>query len=172
MAKRRARPDVFSAEKKTSTPVPPPRDPYEAWAAEVARLRKAAARRRAGWRVSTPVVDGVEGARIVRRATDGEALDAALARAMDAELKNALERGPDWNAWWRAAAGEEIARQSRAMSFRNGFLTVAVDSAPLRAELETFRREALVETLSAFCGDGLTLRDIRFTSTGKRNRDG
>lgn len=45
---------------------------------------------------------------------------------------------------WRDVAGSEIDERTRVVSFHRGVLTVAVDSAPLFQELETFERPRLL----------------------------
>ncbi len=54
---------------------------------------------------------------------------------------------------WSHAVGPSAARRSRVVSLRNGTLTVAVDSAALRQELEMFRRtEVLRRVQEAYPG--------------------
>lgn len=48
---------------------------------------------------------------------------------------------------WSRAAGPEAAGRSRVVSLRDGTLTVVVESAALRQELETFRREEVLRTM-------------------------
>lgn len=50
---------------------------------------------------------------------------------------------------WCRSAGPEAARRSRVVSLRNGTLTVTVESAALRQELETFRRDEVVRKMQA-----------------------
>ena len=54
---------------------------------------------------------------------------------------------------WRAASGPELVGLTRVLSFRSGVLTVAVESAPLFQELETFRRTELLEEVRAQLGN-------------------
>jgi len=66
---------------------------------------------------------------------------------------------------WRNIVGDEIGEHSRPGTYRNGVLTVEVDSAALLAELSTYCREALLESLRAdptFRG----LRALRFRLAG------
>lgn len=143
-------------------------DPYAAWAREVARLREAEENRRRRVRVSVAVKDGVEPLVIRRGGDAGGSLGDALAALLAEDgLGKAIHRGPDWRAWWRAAAGSEIAAAAEPVSFRNGFLTVAVRSAPLRMELETFHAAALLETLRNLAGGETVVRGLKFKSVGR-----
>ena len=48
---------------------------------------------------------------------------------------------------WSQAAGPEVARRSRVVSCARGTLTVYVESAPLRQELETFRKPEILQRI-------------------------
>jgi len=50
---------------------------------------------------------------------------------------------------WSRAAGPEVARRSRIVEFRRDVLTVSVESAALRQELETFRKDEILRRLNA-----------------------
>ena len=64
---------------------------------------------------------------------------------------------------WREVVGEQIAAHTRIESFRGGMVTVAMDSAPVRQELELVGREELLvvfrEKLAA--GSGPFVRELR-----------
>lgn len=62
---------------------------------------------------------------------------------------------------WRAAAGQTIARQTRAVAIRRGVLHVSVAHAPLLSELAGFHRQALVARLGEMHAD-LKIRDVKF----------
>jgi hypothetical protein len=65
---------------------------------------------------------------------------------LDQSVRSALERA------WREAAGETVADATRVVGFRREELLVEVSSAPLRAELEGFRKPELVEKLRELYG--------------------
>lgn len=48
---------------------------------------------------------------------------------------------------WGRAAGPDVARRTRVMGLVRETLTVAVESAPLRQELEQFRKPLLLERM-------------------------
>jgi predicted nucleic acid-binding Zn ribbon protein len=48
---------------------------------------------------------------------------------------------------WARAAGPETARRSRPVGFKDGRLTVHVDSAALRQEIVSFRKEEILAKL-------------------------
>jgi predicted nucleic acid-binding Zn ribbon protein len=50
---------------------------------------------------------------------------------------------------WSRAAGPEVARRSRIVELKRDVLTVSVESAALRQELETFRKEEILRRLNA-----------------------
>lgn len=50
---------------------------------------------------------------------------------------------------WSRAAGPEVARRTRIVSLAKDTLTVAVESAALRQELETYRKEEILARLNA-----------------------
>jgi hypothetical protein len=62
---------------------------------------------------------------------------------------------------WNTVAGPQTAGHTRVISFRSGRLTVGVDSAPLRQELEVFRREELLKALREVM-KGVCVEEIRF----------
>jgi predicted nucleic acid-binding Zn ribbon protein len=74
----------------------------------------------------------------------GDLLAAVLARRGygNATAQLELERT------WKLVAGDRIAKQTRVGSFRRGVLEVLVDSAPLLAELDGFRKEELLQALA------------------------
>lgn len=67
----------------------------------------------------------------------------------------------DLQAAWAEAAGNTIARQTRALAIRRGVLHVAVDHAPLLSELAGFYRQSLVEKLREQHAN-LKIRDLKF----------
>lgn len=66
---------------------------------------------------------------------------------------------------WKEAVGNEIARRTTPSRYREGVLTVTVDTAPLASELQSFGEQALIGDLSQRGLDGL--HTIRF-QTGDR----
>src|SRR5215510_3723630 len=71
---------------------------------------------------------------------------------------------------WPAVAGARIARHTRALSFRDGALTVEVEGSAWMHELG-FLKPELVRNLNRQLG-GPVVRDVRFLSAGARPRDG
>ncbi|MGE4618654.1 MAG: DciA family protein [Planctomycetota bacterium] len=75
---------------------------------------------------------------------------------------------------WEITVGKEIAQRSVPKTWREGVLTVMVDSAPLAAELQSFGESALITTLVE--GGLQGLHSIRFQSgkdtTGVAAREG
>ena len=62
---------------------------------------------------------------------------------------------------WAEAAGEALAKHTRALSFQGGVLRIGVDSSVLLSELVNVHRERLENVLTN--GDApLLLREIRF----------
>jgi len=49
---------------------------------------------------------------------------------------------------WSRAAGPEVARRSRIVGLARDVLTVSVESAALRSEIETFRKDELLARLN------------------------
>ena len=70
-----------------------------------------------------------------------------LARAMREAGLRKPSGGPDLDSVWREVAGEDVAANSRVASIRRGVLTIDVFSAPLRQELEIYRRDELLRAL-------------------------
>src|SRR5665213_36358 len=62
---------------------------------------------------------------------------------------------------WADAAGNTIARQTRAVAIRRGVLHVSVDHAPLLSELAGFYRQAFLEKLQELHAH-LNIRDVKF----------
>jgi len=50
---------------------------------------------------------------------------------------------------WGRAAGPEVARRSRIVGFNRDTLTIAVESAPLRQEIEMFRKPEILAKMRA-----------------------
>lgn len=50
---------------------------------------------------------------------------------------------------WSRAAGPEVARRSRIVELKRDVLTVSVESAALRQEIETFRKDEILKRLNA-----------------------
>jgi predicted nucleic acid-binding Zn ribbon protein len=61
---------------------------------------------------------------------------------------------------WREVVGEDTAGHTRILSFQKGVLRVAVSSAPLLAELKTFRLKEIRDGLDGILGPG-KVREIR-----------
>lgn len=66
---------------------------------------------------------------------------------------------------WRSAAGESVASQTRLIGLRREELWVEVSSAPLRAELEGFRKADLLVALQRTYARR-HIGDIRFRVSG------
>src|SRR5262245_43966692 len=62
---------------------------------------------------------------------------------------------------WRDAAGQTVARQTRAVAIRRGVLHVSVAHAALLSELAGFYRQALVEKLTELHAH-LRIKDLKF----------
>jgi predicted nucleic acid-binding Zn ribbon protein len=71
---------------------------------------------------------------------------------------------------WPVVAGARIARNTRAVSFRDGTLYVEVEGSAWMHELGFLRRE-LVRNLNRHLGADV-VRDVRFTPAGSRPADG
>lgn len=70
------------------------------------------------------------------------------------------KRLKEGNIWleWDSAVGKQIAGRARPVSFRDGTLTVAVESAPWMQQL-TFLKKGIMEKLNARLGEEM-VRDI------------
>ncbi|MBI4563627.1 MAG: DUF721 domain-containing protein [Planctomycetes bacterium] len=75
----------------------------------------------------------------------GELIPAVL-RAVRPQVRNELY---ELSEAWGRAAGPDVARRSRVIGMNRDTLTVAVESAPLRQELETFRKPELLARVRA-----------------------
>jgi hypothetical protein len=62
---------------------------------------------------------------------------------------------------WADAAGQSIARQTRAVAIRRGVLHVSVAHAPLLSELAGFYRQTLLEKLTELHSH-LKVREVKF----------
>jgi predicted nucleic acid-binding Zn ribbon protein len=62
---------------------------------------------------------------------------------------------------WAEAAGEKIARQTRAGAIRRGVLEIEVGNGALMQELAGFHKRRLLEAMKGKLG-GATLKDLRF----------
>jgi predicted nucleic acid-binding Zn ribbon protein len=71
------------------------------------------------------------------------------------------------DAAWAEAVGPARARATRIGGFRNGVLTIEVESAPLRCELETFYREDLLDRMRVLAPQS-GIRRIAFRVWGRR----
>ena len=78
-----------------------------------------------------------------------------------------LKEGSIWLVW-DSAVGKQIAGRARPVSFRDGTLTVAVESAPWMQQL-TFLKKGIMEKLNARLGEEL-VRDI-YLKAGKPQRE-
>jgi len=74
-----------------------------------------------------------------------------------------LREGSIWLVW-DSAVGKQIAGRAKPLSFRDGTLTVAVESAPWMQQL-TFLKKGIMEKLNARLGEEL-VRDI-YLKAGK-----
>ncbi|MCY2968623.1 MAG: DciA family protein [Planctomycetota bacterium] len=72
---------------------------------------------------------------------------------------------------WAAAAGEAVAKQTRAMEIKRGVLQVAVATSPLLSELVGFYRVQLVARLKALSPE-LRIKDVKFRLDGAAGRQG
>ena len=71
---------------------------------------------------------------------------------------------------WPAIAGGRVARHSRAVSFRDGALTVEVEGSAWMQELG-FLKPELLRNLNRHLGADV-VRDVRFTPAGTRHESG
>jgi hypothetical protein len=80
------------------------------------------------------------------------------------------KRLKEGNIWlvWDSAVGKQIAGRARPVSFRDGTLTVGVESAPWMQQL-TFLKKGIMEKLNARLGEEL-VRDI-YLKAGKPQRE-
>lgn len=62
---------------------------------------------------------------------------------------------------WHRVAEEDWYHRTRVLGCRRGVLQIAVDSAPLRSELETFHRRSLLSALQQ-AAPHWKVRDIKF----------
>jgi len=87
----------------------------------------------------------------------GRAIEAWLqtSGALSRSAQEHLERA------WRQAAGHVLAAQTRLVGLRRERLWIEVTSAPLRAELETFRKAELLQRLCEEYTES-HIADIRF----------
>ena len=74
---------------------------------------------------------------------------------------------PGLAAAWTAAVGPARAGATRLAGLRSGVLTVEVESAPLRCELDAFHKEDLVERLRVLVPQH-GIRKIAFRPWGRR----
>ena len=86
---------------------------------------------------------------------------AAVFRGTPTEMR--LKEGSIWLVW-DSAVGKQIACRARPVSFRDGTLTVMVESAPWMQQL-TFLKKGIMEKLNARLGDEL-VRNI-YLKAGK-----
>lgn len=54
---------------------------------------------------------------------------------------------------WELAAGVEVARRSRVLSLSGGILTVNIESAVLRHEIEGYRKREILQQMKKVCPD-------------------
>ncbi len=66
---------------------------------------------------------------------------------------------------WTRAAGPDVARQSRLVAFHRDVLTVSVESAALRQEIETYRKEEILANLNRELG-GLRVAKLKCVLRG------
>ena len=82
--------------------------------------------------------------------------------------KRGFSRGQEHNAVfaaWERVVPAAIGERTRAVSFRNGFLTVVVPSAPLLEDLRCFRAGEFLELLNGElvrAGECVTVRKVDF----------
>ncbi|MFN5300057.1 MAG: DUF721 domain-containing protein [Planctomycetaceae bacterium] len=79
------------------------------------------------------------------------------------------ETNDQLQAAWRTAAGETVARQTRAIEIKRGVLHVAVAHSPLLAELTGFFRRPLVAKLAELAPE-LRIKDVKFRLDGNLGR--
>jgi hypothetical protein len=80
--------------------------------------------------------------------------------------ENRLKEGSIWLVW-DSAVGKQIAGRARPVSFRDGTLTVAVESAPWMQQL-AFLKKGIMEKLNARLGEEV-VRDI-YLKAGKAEK--
>ena len=92
-------------------------------------------------------------------------VEAVLGKLAPTKNKEPLVKLQEVRELWRTVVGREIARRSSPERWREGVLTVAVDTAPLASELQNFGEQALVADLAKIGREGI--HSIRF-QTGRR----
>lgn len=85
----------------------------------------------------------------------------ALKRYMKAQGLDRPKRQIEIAAVWDEVVGPEIAAKTDVQRLHGGILTVTVEGAALRSELENFHHQALLQSLREACPNR-TIRKIRF----------
>lgn len=85
-----------------------------------------------------------------------------LLKPLEREVKKNI-RHPvtEWQEVWVETVGPEIAASARVKKMSDGTLTVEVDNAPLRTELEAYYAGELLEALKE-ARPGIVLRGLKF----------
>ncbi len=95
------------------------------------------------------------------RNRDPEHLSRIIERFMKESGLARRDTGEELRAAWREVVGPETGSHTSIHGFRQGVVTVAVDSAPLYQELDVFRKVELLDALRAKYRDRY-VQELRF----------
>ncbi len=87
-------------------------------------------------------------------------VEVVLGKIAPAKSRDPLSKLQEVRELWVKIVGREIARRTEPQRWREGVLTVAVDTTPLASELQSFGEQALVADLAESGLDGI--HSIRF----------
>jgi predicted nucleic acid-binding Zn ribbon protein len=144
---------------------------WQALEARRRRLAEALHRQRTRLRRVPTGETGGERERLVLRSSrvEPEALGTGLKRELKRSGLSWMMKHRELLLVWNEVIGPELGEKTRVTRWRDGVLTVEVDSAPLLQELDGFYKESLLESLRAAAPD-LAWRDLRFRLAGGRSR--
>ena len=166
----------FSPAKRTVPPLKidasPREESWESWFREIAWRRQSLAKARRE-RLIFSFPDPEEGKKpIVRPGAQPEKIGRLSQYRL---IRKALSQNLGLEAirtGWNEAAGRELARYTRVHSFKDGILTIAVDTALLVQEIRQFHRAAILDRLRLLWPASVPLLRIKYKLLPKPRETG
>lgn len=97
--------------------------------------------------------------------SEPDTLAAVISRLFAAKGYGRVQADRQLHLLWKEVAGEDVARQSRVLSLKNGVLQIGVANSALINELASFQKPELLEKLKA-APQQLRIRDLKFKLRG------
>ncbi|WP_437187145.1 DUF721 domain-containing protein [Planctomicrobium sp. SH668] len=97
--------------------------------------------------------------------SEPDTLNSVLSKLFAAKGYGRVQGDRQLHEIWRKVAGEDLSRETKVLSLKNGVLQIGVSSSALMSELAAFGKQELLERLQSDHAD-LRIKDLKFKRRG------